>query len=197
MAGPARPEPVRLAYGPATVGLVCGYAMQGVAGVWEATNMEKYLKEVEYYKKAQGYWGVNTSPNDFWGVTEGEPVFSIGMAEGAPRTAILCFQRNDFVMHTPGAADAGGLYRRLVQPMTFFHRSRTTWLRGWLIAATTLGPVRFQYVCLARLFQTCRLPLPETPVFTPDDGAHDRFHDYGRATVFGTSSTTTNGARIV
>ncbi|HOJ39468.1 MAG TPA: DUF6067 family protein, partial [bacterium] len=95
MASPARPEPEGWRMDKAGLSWYCGRA-RTLQGYGKPPDWEAYLKDVEYYKKTFGYWGVNTSPNDFWGVTEENKYFQLewsgGSTHGYPTE-----QRNDFV----------------------------------------------------------------------------------------------------
>ncbi|HPP11711.1 MAG TPA: DUF6067 family protein, partial [bacterium] len=94
MAGPARPElegwrmDRRGGYA-----WYCGYA-RTFQGYGCPPDMEAYLKDVEYYKKQRGYWGVNTSPNDLWGVTPANLYYEAEWSPGVPTE-----KRNDYVMY--------------------------------------------------------------------------------------------------
>ncbi|MCM8757119.1 MAG: DUF6067 family protein, partial [Candidatus Omnitrophica bacterium] len=94
MAGPARPEPEgwrmdkRGGYA-----WYCGRAST-FQGYGCPPDMEAYLKDVEYYKKLRGYWGVNTSPNDLWGVTPANVYYEAEWSPGVPTE-----KRNDYVMY--------------------------------------------------------------------------------------------------
>ncbi|MCM8769318.1 MAG: LamG domain-containing protein [Candidatus Omnitrophica bacterium] len=95
MASPARPEPEGWRMEKTGLSWYCGQA-RTLQGYGKPPDWEAYLKDVEYYKKTLGYWGVNTSPNDFWGVTEENKYFQLewsgGSTHGYPTE-----QRNDFV----------------------------------------------------------------------------------------------------
>ena len=95
MASPARPEPEGWRMGKAGLSWYCGRAAT-LQGYGKPPDMEAYLKDVEYYKKTFGYWGLNTSPNDFWGVTEENKYFQLEWAGGSTH-GYPSVQRNDFV----------------------------------------------------------------------------------------------------
>jgi hypothetical protein len=100
MAGPPRPEPEGWRGYKKWSDWFCGHAPT-LQGYGKPPNFTKYLADVKNYKKVRGYWGVNTSPNDFWGVTEENKYFQLEWSGGVLRqTGYPLIHRNNFVMYT-------------------------------------------------------------------------------------------------
>ena len=94
MAGPARPEPEGWRMDKkGGYAWYCGRA-RTFQGYGKPPDMEAYLKDVEYYKKERGYWGVNTSPNDLWGTTPENIYYEAEWSPGVPTE-----KRNDYQMY--------------------------------------------------------------------------------------------------
>ncbi|MFZ5448843.1 MAG: glycoside hydrolase domain-containing protein [Thermodesulfobacteriota bacterium] len=101
MAGPPRPEPEGWRLGPLSKkwsSWFCGHA-ETLQGYGKPPNWAKYLEDVERFKKSWGYWGVNISPNDFWGVTEENKYFQLEWG-GSNIGSYPLIHRNNFVMYT-------------------------------------------------------------------------------------------------
>ncbi len=100
MAGPPRPEPEGWrSYGKKWSSWYNTYAPpHSLQGYGKPPDFEKYLKEVTHFKKALGYWGVDTSPNDFYGVTEENKYFQLEWS-GGTWSGYPLIHRNNFVMY--------------------------------------------------------------------------------------------------
>lgn len=123
MAGPPRPEPEGWRLGPLSKkwsSWFCGHT-ETLQGFGKPPKLNDYIKDVKYYKKSWGYWGVNISPNDFWGVTEENKYFQLEWNGGWVSSYPL-IHRNNFVMYTldqfMGKGYIDGLYSDDSYPVT-------------------------------------------------------------------------------
>ncbi len=122
MAGPPRPEPEgwrvgRINKSPNNTwsDWFCGHTPT-LQGFGKPPDFKKYVADVKQYKKEWGYYGVNTSPDDYWGVTEENKYFQLEWGGGYP-----LIQRNNFFMYTldqlMGKGYIDGLYSDDVFPV--------------------------------------------------------------------------------
>lgn len=121
MAGPPRPEPKGWRLGPLDKkwsDWFCGNNPDTLQGFGKPPNFPKYLEDVANYKKSRGYWGVNTSPNDFWGVTEENNYFQLEWC-GGTTSGYPLIHRNNFVMYTLNQLMSKGYIDGLYSDNTF------------------------------------------------------------------------------
>ncbi len=123
MAGPPRPEPPgwRLDGSSKRWSSWFSAGVETLQGFGKPPNFEKYLMAVKKYKKLWGYWGVNTSPNDFWGKTEENKYFQLEWSGGTAWDSLgyPLLQRNNFVMYTLNQLMSKGYVDGLYSDDTF------------------------------------------------------------------------------